>query len=100
MSQKLNVQFTGFVSIMGSKEFDEETKAAMIGKTINVNVNGHNVAATIIPSSSGGLTARFAFAEKGEVGAPKTEKTEKPKSTKAAQNAAAVRAMLAPESNV
>ncbi len=97
---KLNVQFTGFVSVMGSKEFDAETKDAMLGKTINVNVNGHNVSATIIESSSGGLTARFAFAEKGEIGPAKAEKTTVPKGKKSAQNAAAVRAMLAPESNV
>lgn len=82
----INLQVTGFCSLEGSKKLSDTQKAALVGRTVNLIVNGVPVVGTLFVSKSGGLTARFAVKCKTEKIGVRTE----PK----AERASALEALL------
>jgi hypothetical protein len=75
----INLQVTGFVSLEGSKKLNDAQRAALVGRTVQFEVNGVPVTGTLFVSKSGGLTARFAVkATTAGIGPKAQAKTEKP----------------------
>jgi hypothetical protein len=87
----INLQVTGFVSLSGSKKLNEAQKAALVGRTVVLNVNGSPVTGVLFVSKSGGLTARIAVkcdvTALGAKAQPKAEKADGFSALEAAANA-------------
>ena len=92
----ISLQVTGFVSLAGSKKLNDAQKAALVGRTVVLNVNGVPTTGTLFVSKSGGLTARIAIkCETVGLGAKASAKAERPDTFSAL--AAAADALLATE---
>ena len=64
-------QFNSNVSIIGSKNWTPEQQSLLLGRTLTVTVNGVALQATIIKSSSGGLTCKPTCKVVAVLGGPK-----------------------------
>jgi hypothetical protein len=71
-----NCQFNSNVSIVGSKGWTEEQKSRLLGRTLTITVNGMPLTATVIRSSSGGLTCKPTCKVIAELGGPKVVETK------------------------